>query len=180
MALCLDRVINKRLHAVSRIFEPMGEGLLLVRVKCGVGSLVPNHWFFESGSKPPLDIALNAKTGVLESIKFFFQDEVIVEEASKVVVAKTSVGTPVFDISMFTAEKYQEFELETVHAFLTGASLYFMLENKLQRNIKVDLCLDVSKTLSLFFGVDKCFLGFALHDLISHEIKALGASKIIS
>ncbi len=62
----------------SRHIESMGKGLVLFKVKADKKAIGQNyHYFYEDKKKPPLDIAINPESNLIEYVSFFAQDEKI-------------------------------------------------------------------------------------------------------
>jgi len=179
MALSLSKLLNTNSTSVTRAFESMGHGLLLVTIDFGQDSVSPLHWFLESGKKPPLDVSINSNTGAINSIRFFFQDETLDKSTVKPLCLKKASGIPVFDISIFSKNMYQIFEPGKVNTHMHNNDLYFAFQKNFIANQNISLCLEVSRDISLFFDEHSVFTGFVLKKILNIEIISLQKSGLM-
>lgn len=179
MALRLSKVLNKNYSSIKRLFEPMGEGLILITIECDSTSSSPYRWFLEDSAKPPLDIAIQQETGRLESITFFLQDERVKEGQVDISCQESHGGIPVFDVSYLTQNGYHIFEQGHITPFISGNSICFVMEHCFAQTLNVGICVSLSEDIALFFDNKKSFIGFIIKNLLGKEIEALRLSKVI-
>jgi len=180
MALILNDIKNEKSFSVSRCFESMGTGLLLLSIHTDPKSQYPYHWFLENNIKPPLDIAIDKDTGQFNSIRFFFQDEKINCIKKIPSCLKSLHGIPLFQVSDFSEDKYQIFEQGNVFAHTKNNDLYLILENHVNSFKSINLCLILSENITFFFDKSNIFIGLCLKDLSISEVSTLELSNLLS
>ena len=92
----------------TRTIESMGKGLVLFKVRAKNKMSGQNfHYFFEDKRKPPLDLAINPKTGLVEYISFFAQDEEFARDktACEIILKSNNVAFACYEFSENNPEK---------------------------------------------------------------------------
>lgn len=160
---------------VSRKFEGMGEGLLLLRLQFILKYPSPFHWLLESRGKPPLDIAVDSTNGAICYIKFFFQDETIKNITDiQLEIKEIQKGIPYFDISEFDEKKYYISEKGSMSTFIMHGDLYIFIVDA-----KIDMILNVDHDNALLFNEERFCVGLLIKNLSNSELKELMLSKIL-
>ena len=155
-----------------RSFESMGKGLLLVRIDNRGKGDTPNHFFFENGYKPPLDVAVNNKSGEIEYIKFFLQDEMV----EKVQIPKMTFVEDkgiLYQDTSFNNDNFQCF-------FELNFRVIFDQNNLCVINDDFSVVSGYSLSEEIYILLsDNNFAGFLLRSLNEKEIKEMVKSEII-
>lgn len=74
-----------------RSFQSFGESLALISIKQTNYSYgLKYHLIFQNGYKPPIDIAINPDNGVVQSVKFFIQNERIERNNRKIITTSAN------------------------------------------------------------------------------------------
>jgi hypothetical protein len=160
---------------INRVFEAMGDNLLLVTLEVlPLRSNSPHHWFLENNKKPPFDIAINPQNSVLNYIKFFFQDEKLSRKNNTLICVNSQNGLPIFDISNYSEKVYQRFEEGDVEAYIADNCLFLISGDAYScSRIYMD------EKNALLVDCDGTYSGLMLGSLSEEEFNELVVAKIL-
>lgn len=175
MALKISGIEKLSDFTINRVFESMGDNLLLVTLEVLPSrSNSPYHWFLENNKKPPFDIAISPQNGALTYLKFFFQDEKLSRRNNALTCVNYQTGLPLFDINSYSEKIYQRFEIGNVEAYLAGNSLFLISGETCNcRRIYLD------EKNALLVDCNDTYIGLALGNLSEEEINELVVAKIL-
>ncbi|MCK4261242.1 MAG: hypothetical protein KAX49_19875 [Halanaerobiales bacterium] len=161
--------------SITRKFESMGEGLLLVRIDKKEKHPSPYHWFFENGRKPAFDISINPDNSLVNYIKFFFQDETIEENSFYTEIKDKKDFEPIFQVNKFDKNTFQIFQKNNILAFLHNINnIVMILDNHIATKE-----FNIGSDISILFDQEDCFSGVLVKNLRDFELAELKKAKIM-
>lgn len=164
--------ITNNLTAYTRTIESMGRGLILFKVRANKKMLGQNyHYFFEDKRKPPLDLAINPKTRLVEYISFFAQDEEFVRDktACEIIFISNSVAFACDGFSENSPEEREEREFALTYIENSVYAIDKSYHNKL-------FGYQIDKENFMLFDEDYVFRGCILKDITSNEFSEIAKS----
>lgn len=161
----MDISIKKNATDYTRSIESMGKGLVLFKVCVKQRILRQNfHYYYEDKRKPPLDLAINPKTRLVEYISFFAQDEVLInkEITNEIIYIQNSI---VFSCNEFTENNPEKTEGKEFQLNYHDNNIYSIDKNYCGKLI----ALDIDKMNCIIFDEEYNFMGCILKKITDNE-----------
>lgn len=159
-----------------RTIEGMGEGLVLFKISVVNKRIGQNfHLFFEDNRKPPMDIAINPKSGTVEYISYFAQDEKL---DSRIVMNDIEYkdGLPTIEEELLD-EKNTSIALEKrFKIVLSNDDIFILYEDIMDEPLKA---YKIDDTNCMLFSEDLEFYGVMLKAISKKEIEEIQKSRCL-
>lgn len=159
-----------------RTIEGMGEGLVLFKTSVVNKRIGQNfHLFFEDKRKPPLDIAINPDSGIVEYISYFLQDEKIVERE---IINKIDYNDGLVTIKedSFDEKSTSLIFKKNFEIFMSNNDIFVLYEAILNKPLQA---YKIGNANYLLFSNNYDFCGMLLRNISEKELKEIRNSQCL-
>ena len=159
-----------------RKLDPVGEWLVMFEIEVANSEGQPNcHYLYDDNRKPPLDIAINPKDGMIEYITYFAQDETIEHISTVPVIVSEDTGISI-SIDDFDKDYPSYITEEKSFKFWYSGNTIFVLKDGIEGSTLTGYKLNNSD--SLLFLEDE-FVGIEFKNMSQEEMTEIRNAKIL-